>query len=111
MRGQGDGQRPVFGARIGVGESSRDPDEFAQSRQIVAQHYAEAERLLDMAESELERYANAESGSHAETVHLQQSQWATSRAQVEATLALTAATVDAARGSSWVNGPISVPQA
>ena len=60
------------------------------------QHYAEAERLLDMAEAELERYASAEYGSHDERVHLQQSQWATARAQVHATLALAAATIDAA---------------
>jgi hypothetical protein len=69
------------------------------------QHYAEAERLLDMAETELEHYASAEYGSHDERVHLQQSQWATARAQVKATLALAAATIDAATQNVNHSGP------
>lgn len=69
------------------------------------QHYAEAERLLDMAETELEHYAKADYGSHDERVHLQQSQWATARAQVEATLALAAATM-----TTPAIGPTALPQ-
>lgn len=60
------------------------------------QHYAEAERLLGLAESEMEAYANAAEASATEAAHLAQSGWAQKRAQVHATLALTAATIDAA---------------
>ena len=55
------------------------------------EHYREAERLLDIAQSEMERYGYT-SDQQEEAYHLQQATWAQQRAQVHATLALAAAT-------------------
>jgi len=58
------------------------------------EHYREAERMLLVAQSEMEGYAFTRDEA-AEAVHLAQAQWAQQRAQVHATLALAAATVEA----------------
>lgn len=56
-----------------------------------AEHYAEAERFLGIAEDEMKRYAGTRD-EQAEAYHLAQATWAQQRAQVHATLAHAAAT-------------------
>lgn len=58
-----------------------------------AEHYAVAERMLNVAEAEL-RDASIERDPKVSERHLRQSEIAQQRAQVHATLALAAATVD-----------------
>lgn len=65
------------------------------------EHYNEAQRLLALSQDELENYAKARVGSTDEAAHLTQSQWAATRAQVHATLALVAATMNAADVVHW----------
>lgn len=71
------------------------------------EHYAEAERLLALAEKEMGGYA-ATLDPQAEAYHLAQGTWAQQRAQVHATLALVAATANVSRGAeatSLVDAP------
>ena len=68
------------------------------------QHYAAAERQLDVAEAEIEQYAKSAIDSTDERIHLQQSQVATARAQVHATLALAAAAIDAGSHATFSHG-------
>lgn len=55
------------------------------------EQYSEAERMLLVAQSEMEGYASTRDEA-TEAIHLAQAQWAQQRAQVHATLAQAAAT-------------------
>jgi hypothetical protein len=59
------------------------------------EHYAEAERLANIAEAEILAYAKTNVSAN-ERHHVIQARWAQQQAQVHATLALAAASADAA---------------